>query len=123
MKTLTTDAAAVALGVDRKTLDNVLAREGRSLISVGSRGRSRRIPVDVLEVVAVAMVLNRDLGVSVAKGLELAARVVAAPTLPVQVGSLSSVTFDLGRLRLALDVSISDALESTAEPTRGRPRL
>jgi hypothetical protein len=122
LKTLSTDASAAALGVDRKTLDNLLAREGRMLIAAGSRGRRRRIPIDVLELVAIAMILNRDLGVSIAKGLELATRLVATPASPVPVGSLSSVTFDLNRLRLALELSLADALESTAEPTRGRPK-
>jgi len=123
MKTLSTEASATALGVDRKTLDNLLAREGRSLIGIGSRGRRRRIPIDVLELVAVAMILNRDLGVSIAKRLDLAAQVVAAPMSPIPVGSLSSIAFDLARLRAALEQSIQDALESTAEPIRGRPRL
>ena len=54
MKTLSTDTSAAALGIDRKTLDNMLAREGRSLIGAGSRGRSRRISVDALERIAVA---------------------------------------------------------------------
>lgn len=123
MKTLSTDASAAALGVDRKTLDNMLAREGRSLLGTGHRGRRRRISIEVLELAAIALVLNRDLGVSVARGLELAAQLVATPTAPVSVGSLSTITFDLARLRRALDRSIEEALESTAEPARGRPRL
>ena len=43
MRTLSTDAAAVALGIERKALDNILAREGRLLLRKGSRGRSRQI--------------------------------------------------------------------------------
>ncbi len=123
MKTLSTDVAAAALGVDRKTLDNLLAREGRSLLGIGARGRRRRIPVEVLEVTAIAMILNRDLGVTVAKGLELAALIVAAPASTVPLGSLGTLAFDLTLLRQALELSITEALESTAEPTRGRPRL
>jgi hypothetical protein len=122
MKTLSTELAAAALGVDRKTLDNLLAREGRSLLGRGARGRRRRIPVEVLELAAVAMILNRDLGVTIAKGLELAALIVAAPASTVPVGSLGRLSFNLTPLRQALDQSIQDALESTAEPTRGRPR-
>jgi hypothetical protein len=122
MKTLSTDVSAAALGVDRKTLDNLLAREGRSLVNAGSRGRRRRIPIDVLVIVAIALILNRDLGVSIQRGLVLAGQVVKTPAAPVPVGSLSSLSFDLAKLRLAFDASIAEALESTAEPTRGRPR-
>lgn len=121
MKTLSTDTAAAALGIDRKMLDNMLAREGRSLIGDGSRGRSRRISVDALERIAVALIFNRDLGVSIAKGLALAEQVVDSPSSQVIVGSLSTLTFDLPRLRKALERSIDEALESVAERTRGRP--
>jgi len=121
MKILSTDTSAAALGIDRKTLDNMLAREGRSLIGAGSRGRSRRISVDALERIAVALILNRDLGVSIAKGLALAEQVVGSPSSQVIVGSLSTLTFDLPRLRKALERSIDEALESVAERTRGRP--
>jgi hypothetical protein len=121
MKTLSTNASATALGVDRKTLDNVLAREGRSLIGAGSRGRSRRISIDMLERIAVALILNRDLGVSIAKGLALAEKVVDSPSSQVNVGSLSTLTFDLPRLRKALERSIDETLEGVAERIRGRP--
>lgn len=121
MKTLSTDSAAIALGVPRKTLDNLLSREGRELLPRGRHGRSRRIPVPVVERVAVAMILNRDLGVSVATGLELGGRILAAPNAPVAAGSLSSLTFDVPRLRAELARSIDEALESVAERTRGRP--
>ena len=113
MKTLSTVSAAVALGVDRKTLDNALAREASSLVL---------IPIAALERIAVAFVLNRDLGVSVAKGLELAELVFAKPSSPVAIGSLATLTFDVSRLRRTLELAIDEALESVAEPARGRPR-
>ena len=122
MITLSTDASAAALGIDRKTLDNILAREARSLIGTGRRGKSRRIPVAMLERVAVALILKRDLGVNLAKGFELAERILASPVSAVTVGSLGTLTFDVTRLRQALEHSIGEALESVAERTRGRPR-
>jgi hypothetical protein len=122
MKTLSTVSAAAALGVDRKTLDNALAREASSLVLTGRRGRSRKIPIAALERIAVAFVLNRDLGVSVAKGLELAELVFAKPSSPVAIGSLATLTFDVSRLRRTLELAIDEALESVAEPARGRPR-
>ncbi|MFI5233168.1 MAG: hypothetical protein ACHQSE_11735 [Gemmatimonadales bacterium] len=103
-------------------LDNALAREARSLFLTGRRGRSRQIPVAALEQIAVAFVLNRDLGVSVAKGIELAQLILASPSAPVAIGSLGALTFDVSRLRRTLELAIDEALESVAEPARGRPR-
>jgi hypothetical protein len=120
MKTLSTNAAAAALGVERKTLDNILAREARSLLKSGSRGRSRRIPVSVLERVAVALILNRDAEIGLARGLELAEGLLDESS--ISLGPLTTLAFDVTRLRKTLERSIDDALESIAEPTRGRPR-
>ena len=121
MRTLSTDVAAAALGVERKTLDNILSREARRLIGKGRRGRSRRISMPVLECLAIALVINRDLGTGIARALELAEQVLVSPQLPVQVGALTALRFDLDRLRKALDPAVEDALEGVATPVRGRP--
>ncbi len=122
MKTVSTDAAAFALGVDRKIIDNVLAREGRKLVGRGRQGKSRRISMVALELIAVALILNRDLGVSIARGLQLAVEIVAAPQGRINIGSLSSLTFDLTHLREPLSLAVDDAIEGVAPRTRGRPR-
>jgi hypothetical protein len=119
---LSTDVAAVALGIERKTLDNVLAREARSLVDRGRRGRRRRIPLAALERIALALVLSRDLGVGIARGLELAEAVLDSPSAAVRVGTLTTLTVDLVRLRETFQRSVGEALESLAERTRGRPR-
>ena len=122
MKILSTDTSAVALGVDRKVLDNVLSREGRALLGRGSRGRSRRISIAALERIAIALILNRDLGVSVAKGLQLAEAIISSPIGQAAVGSLGVLAFDLPLLRRTLELAVDDALEAVAPRTRGRPR-
>ena len=119
---LSTEAAATALGIGKKMLDNALARGARSLIGHGRRGRRRRIPLPVLERLAIAFVLTRDLGVGLARGLDLAERIVNASGAPVPFGSLGELSFNTARLTRALEQSIGEVLESTAEPLRGRPR-
>jgi len=121
MKTLSTHTAAAALGVEKKTLDNILAREARPFFRSGSRGRSRRIPISVIERIAVALILNRDLGTPVARGLELAKNLIDENSSQTAAGPLTTVAFDVGRLRKTLERSVDDALESMAEPIRGRP--
>lgn len=122
MKTLSTHAAAAALGVDRKTLDNILAREARHLLRAGSRGRSRRIPIPALERIAVALILNHDVGITITRALEIAEKVVGASAGEVAVGSFAAIAFDIVRLRAVFERSVNEALESVAERTRGRPR-
>ena len=121
MKTLSTDTAAFALGVDRKVIDNVLSREARSLVGRGRRGKSRRISVDALEQIAVALILHRDLGVGIARGLQLALELLAAPHGHVAIGTLGSLSFDLKHLRDTIERATDDALEGIAQRTRGRP--
>ena len=103
-------------------LDNVLAREARKLVGMGRRGRSRRIPIDALELVAVALILNRDLKVSIAHGLQLAMELVAAPDGRINVGSLAALQFELGHLRATLAAAVDDAIEGVALRPRGRPQ-
>lgn len=122
MKTLSTRVAAAALGVRTKTLDNILAREARSLLRSGSRGRSRRLPISALERIAVAMILNRDAGIGIARALEIAERLLGDNSTSISLGSLTILAFDVAQLRKILERSVDDALESVAEPTRGRPR-
>ena len=122
MKSISTETAAVALGVDRKLLDNVLSREARKLLGPGRRGKSRRISMDAIELIAIALILNRDLGVSLARALQLAVEVVASPAGRINIGSLGSLTFDLQHLREPLEHAINEAIEGVAPKTRGRPR-
>ena len=122
MKTISTDAAAFAIGVDRKLLDNVLSREARKLVGPGRQGKSRRISMDALELIAVALILNRDLGVSLTRALQLAMEIVASPEGRINIGSLGSLTFDLAHLRAPLELAVDEAIEGVAPKTRGRPR-
>lgn len=123
MKTVTTATAAAAIGVSRKRLDNVLAREGRALLPTGRHGRARRIPVRAIETVALALVLNRDLCTSISKGLELSAALLASPTVgSVELGSLGRLTFDVEAFRRLIEEAVAESIEETATPQRGRPR-
>lgn len=121
MRNISTHAAALALGVAPKVMDNVLAREARSLAGPGRRGKSRRITFATIERVAIAFVLHRDLGVSIARGLELAAEVLRVPAgAELALGSLTALRFDAARLRLALESAVIDAMSECVPARRGR---
>jgi hypothetical protein len=121
MITLSTNTSAVALGVELKVLDNILAREGRVLVGPGKRGKSRRITIAALERIAIALILNRDLGVSIARGLELASELLEAPAGTALVGSLGTLRFNVADLRRHLELAVSEALEAVGPALRGRP--
>lgn len=121
MLEITSRTAALALGVERKELDNLLVREGQRLLPPGRQGRGRRLSAATLEIIAVALLLKRDLGVSFARGLDLAEQLVAAPGSRVRLGRLGALEFDLPTLRRSLQTAIADAVELIHPPRRGRP--
>jgi hypothetical protein len=118
---ISTDAAAIALGVERRVIDNILAREAKKHLPEGRRGRRRQVPIRVLELVAISLVLQRDAGVPIARGLQIAEHLQHAPRSPVPIGSLAALSFDLARLRSALATAVDQTLETVTEPARGRP--
>ena len=116
------DVAASAIGVSRRHLDNFLRRQLSDLIPTGSQGRTRTIPHGAVERAAVALILMRDLGCRPGKAVTLATRLLDSPDAELTVGSLTTLRFDLGRLRLVLDQTLADAVETTPPARRGRPR-
>jgi hypothetical protein len=137
---VSTRTAAVALGVAPKLLDNILAREARSLVAPGRRGRERRITFAALERIAIALVLNRDVGVSIARGLELAGQLLREPGVrepgvrepgvrepgvrELSLGSLTMLRFDAVHLNRALESACIEAVDELMPPRRGRtPRV
>jgi hypothetical protein len=122
LRSLSTGAAAVVLGVNRKVLDNILTKEANYLLSSSGRGRDRRIGFPALQHIAVAMVLVRDLGVSVNHSLRLAEQILRhSDDGTIALGSLTTVHFDLVQLNRTLEAAVADTLEEFVAPRRGRP--
>lgn len=116
------DTAASAIGVSTRKLDNFLRRQLGDLIAKGSQGRARTIPHSAVERAAVAMILMRDLGCRPAKAVALAARLTENSGSELPIGTLTTLGFDLSRLRLVLDQTLADAVETATPSRRGRPR-
>ena len=113
--------AAFALGTTPKLLDNLLAREAKHLIVSGRQGRSRKIDEQVLEVLAVALLIRRDLSVPVGKSIDLASVIVTSGSFQASVGGLAVLRFDLAALRQVLKQALSDAVADQSPIRRGRP--
>ena len=91
------------------------------MVPSGVRGKSRRISVRVLELVAVALVLKRDLGIPIARGLDLAAKLGESVAGEIPFGRFGTLRFSFNPLRSAMQQSIADIVEQTVPPERGRP--
>jgi hypothetical protein len=115
------DIAAAAIGIPKRDLDNFLRRQFGDLVPKGSQGRSRTIPHAVVEQAAVAMILVRDLGCNPAKAVTLAAALIENGDTALKIGTLSTLRFDLRRIRAVLDQTLADAVETTPPSRRGRP--
>jgi hypothetical protein len=116
---ITTAAAAAVLEIDIKSVDNILSREGKHLIRSGKQLR-RRIDTAVLLPIAVAIVLNRELGVPLRRGLEIGGKFLDSRDSSVAVGQLGVLSFDIDALRSHLTAVLAEVLEQTAPPKRGR---
>jgi hypothetical protein len=129
----------------------MLSRIGKGLLPPGRQGVERRIPVQLLEVLALTGNLSDRLGVPVREAFMLAraltgsARPSAEPTVPEpgdaaqvrldgQINHLSadSATFEIGgyaalrldraALRREIELRVASAIETVVRPRRGRPR-
>lgn len=116
-----TAETADALGISAKRLDNILTGPASSLVPTGRNGRSRTIPLVVIESLAIALLLERDLGISVSRGLTLADQLARKPADGIAIGALGSLHFDVARLKSILQNALSDVVDGRTRPKRGRP--
>ncbi len=107
------------MGINRKALDNILARLDLPEAPVGRQGLERRIPVSLLPVLALTSKLVGDLGVSVRPAFALAERLSTGVSTRVGVIELRA---DLPELVATLEHRLEHAIESVVRRPRGRPR-
>jgi len=116
-------AAAFALDVPPKWLDNFLSQHAVPGVVAAERGVARRIPLSALVLLAIARDLQRELGVGLGRGLEAAVRLVGtgddASVLPI--GEAAVLRVDVAALRRAIEDRLVIAMEILVAPRRGRP--
>ena len=134
--------AAVALGVERKWLDNLTAQHEIPGTEHVARGVARRLAMRTLVTAAIVRDLNRNLGVPVARAVQVASMVLgdrgpsapalimsppegpgATPGCPlrVAVGDSLALTIDVERLEGEIERRLLDAMETVVPRRRGRP--
>lgn len=148
MRAVTTATAASVLGIDRKALDGLLLRLGPTVIPRGRQGVERRIPVSLLEVLALSADISAGLGSPLTESFHVAQLLLeVSPIEAVQadggrrmspasggpgaeltsaghaaVGEYLQVKVDAAALRREIASRLEVAIESVVRPRRGRPR-
>ena len=138
--------AALALGVYRKWLDNLVAQHTLPGAEHFARGVPRRLSMRTLVTAALVRDLNRELGLPVARGVGMAIELVEAParTAPSlddraesdramssapgspaarRVGSAITLSVDVTALERDIETRLLAAMETVVPRRRGRPPL
>lgn len=116
---MTTATAAAVLGIERKSLDNLILRLGDSVFPVGRQGIERRIPVTMLPELLLVADLSAELAIPARPALDLARRLLAGDR---DLGEFVTATVDQAALELEIEQRLEPAIESVVRPRRGRPR-
>jgi hypothetical protein len=112
--------AALTLGTSVKWLDNVLSHNRVSGIVRERQGVARRLTVESLVGLALAVLLVRELGLPTAKAIALAENLAKTEGRYIASRWLM-LTLDLSSFRADLLERLENAVEMAPVPNRGRP--
>lgn len=113
-------AAALALKVSPKWMDNLLSHHAIPGVVQSRQGVRRLLPPDSLRVIAIALELMQALRLPLPAALDLAGRVTLAGG-QVPLSRWGVLTLDLAALDRSLERELALAVEATPTPPRGRP--
>ena len=116
----TVGTVALALDVPAKWLDNILSHHRLPGIVQERQGVSRKVTLEGLLQLALALRLIQDLGIPAAGALHLAGT-VADSGGNHRTRSGIEISLDLPRLRDELEMRLANAVEIAPVPRRGRP--
>ena len=112
--------AALALHVSNKWLDNTLSHYRVQGVTQQRQGISRRLSVESLTILAIALALVNDLETPLAKALTLATALLASGgQLALPTGA--KIQVDIEHTSAALLERLEHAVEIAPLPRRGRP--
>jgi hypothetical protein len=112
--------AALTLGVPTKWLDNTASHFRIEGVHRQRQGVARRFSLESLIALAISVVLTQELGIPLARALELAPGMMASDG-QIAVGDRLVLSIDLAALRTELLRRLEHAVEVAPLPRRGRP--
>ena len=119
MRAVTTATAAVAIGLQKKALDNLLGRLDLPEAASGRQGVERRIPVTLLPQLLLTAELSDQLDIPIRAAFALARRLVAGD---VSAGPFLRLLADTDSINEEIDRQLEVAIETVVRRPRGRPR-
>ncbi len=119
MRAVTTATAAVAIGLQKKALDNLLGRLDLPEAPSGRQGVERRIPVTLLPQLLLTAELSDQLDIPIRSAFALARRLVAGD---VSAGPFLRLRADTESINKEIDRQLEVAIETVVRRPRGRPR-
>lgn len=116
---------ALTIGVQAKWLDNLLSHSNLPGVARGRQGVERRITDVGLLAIELVRIATSELGIPLARAVEIAAVVVTSPTgeRHFSTSSGASIHFPLAHIDRRLRERMLDAIEAVPRMRRGRPRL
>lgn len=116
----TVATAALALHTSPKWIDNALSHHRVADLPQGTQGVPRRLGIELLLVLAIALLLTGELGITLAPAIRIAEELVRAQGAFTSAAGLS-IQLDFNRLRTELLSRLEEAVEVAPLPRRGRP--
>lgn len=116
----TVATAALALDVSTKWLDNTLSHFDVQGVHQTRQGVARKLSIDSLIVLAIAVSIIRRLDTSVSKAIELATQLVTSEGSVLISGEIH-VAIDIQQTSRSLLQRLEHAVEIAPLPRRGRP--
>jgi hypothetical protein len=111
--------AALALGTPPKWLDNILSHHRVLGVEQKRQGIARRLSIDGLLVLGVALILMREIGLPARRAIETAQYL--AKNNGIYKFEQLSLSIDLNAFRDELLGKLENAVEIAPVPKRGRP--
>jgi hypothetical protein len=116
----TVGTVALALAVPVKWLDNVLSHHTLTGVVRRRQGVSRKVSVEGVMQLALAILLTQDLGLATPDALRFATALSSSGGRHRTPAGIA-VDLDLPRFRADLEARLAQAVEITPIPRRGRP--
>jgi len=116
----TVATAALALGVPAKWIDNALSHHKVSGVVQERQGVLRKLTIEGLLALSIALLLSAELGSSVADAISIAQEMIADRGVTIFAEGLK-IELDLETFRNQLLSRLEHAVEVAPLPRRGRP--
>jgi len=114
-------AAAEALDLTPKQLDNIICRHAIPGVDRARRGVTRRLSSNAIVVLRLACELADALGLPISRALRVALDVEQRNAATIQLSKYATLSIDLAALRAMTSSRLDAAVESVGRRRRGRP--